>query len=479
VGAAPSITTGVVDDATNNAPWSATETVGASADDTAMVAGTGGVTPGGNVTYSLFAGGLCAGAALSSDVETLSAGGAPNSTATAALAAGHYSFQVVYSGDANDAPSASSCEPFTVGQGSAGLSGSVEDASANDALWHAGEAYGSLAIATTALSGVTGFEPTGTINYDLYAGSSCTGSPVATDVVTLTNGASPDSSPAGGLAGGTYSYQAAYSGDANYIPTTGPCEAFAVLPAPSAPTSATPAPPSVTLSLGGVRATAGASGGTGASSGSEAGNTANGALRVMLGEHVEARYSCEDAPDGPGIVSCLGTVADGAQLNTSDLGMHSFTVTSTSADGQTATRTVEYVVFEARHFTLSHLVVHPNPEAPPGAREDQDGIVAFDLGLPGPGGVTVVETAPPHSAVGVATFGTTRRVVYAVAWFTTTRAGLVRLEVMPNAVGRRLIAEHPHHLWLQITTTFRPIAGKSWTHVSYGINASLEPAKAG
>jgi hypothetical protein len=473
---ASSTTTATVDDATANAGWSGTETVGASAYATATVSAAGGFTPSGSVTYSLFSGGSCAGTALTTDTETLASGNVPNSSTPAALGAGTYSFQAVYSGDGNFAGSTSQCESFTVGQTSVTASGSVEDASSNDSAWSGSEPNGSSAIATASVSGLSGFAPSGTVTYSLFDGDTCSGSAVSTDTVTLANGEVPDSSATGALAAGSYSFQASYSGDADYAPATGGCERFAVL-APL--TSAVTGPPSLAIVIGGGKSTAGATGGSGGGGSSTGGDNRGTSvvMHVMSGEVVDAHYSCQDAAGGPGIASCVGSVGNGAPLNTQTVGVHSFTVTSTSLDGETATKTVEYVVVLTNWFTVRHVVVHPDPESKPGQPDtDQDGIVAFDLSAPGPGKFTVLETAPPHTAAGVATAGKAHRVVYATAQMTAKRAGTLRFWVVPNAVGKGLEEGHPHHLWLQMVVTFKPTHGKARQEVFYGINASLEPA---
>ena len=46
------------------------------------------------------------------------------------------------------------------------------------------------------------------------------------------------------------------------------------------------------------------------------------------GQVVAARYSCHDAPDGPGLKSCLVPVADGSPIDTTTDGLHTFTVTA-------------------------------------------------------------------------------------------------------------------------------------------------------
>ena len=62
------------------------------------------------------------------------------------------------------------------------------------------------------------------------------------------------------------------------------------------------------------------------------------------GQVIRAEYSCQDAAGAPGIDSCVGTVAAGSAIDTSTSGRHTFTVTATSHDGQTATATTTYTV---------------------------------------------------------------------------------------------------------------------------------------
>jgi hypothetical protein len=62
------------------------------------------------------------------------------------------------------------------------------------------------------------------------------------------------------------------------------------------------------------------------------------------GQGVNAAYLCADAPDGPGIQSCSGSVPDGSAIDTNERGKHVFTVTATSKDGLTVTVRHHYTV---------------------------------------------------------------------------------------------------------------------------------------
>jgi hypothetical protein len=70
---------------------------------------------------------------------------------------------------------------------------------------------------------------------------------------------------------------------------------------------------------------------------------ADGAV-YALGQSVPASYSCEDQAGGSGVASCSGTVANGAAIDTSSFGEHSFEVTTSDNAGNTASRVVTYSV---------------------------------------------------------------------------------------------------------------------------------------
>jgi hypothetical protein len=74
---------------------------------------------------------------------------------------------------------------------------------------------------------------------------------------------------------------------------------------------------------------------------------------VVKDAGVEADFACSDNRAGAGIASCVGTVADGAPIDTATLGEHEFTVTLTDVHGGTTTETNTYTVTEAPALVLS------------------------------------------------------------------------------------------------------------------------------
>jgi hypothetical protein len=68
---------------------------------------------------------------------------------------------------------------------------------------------------------------------------------------------------------------------------------------------------------------------------------ANGAT-YALNKVVRASYTCGDAISG--VTSCLGTVADGARINTTTPGMQTFSVVAIDNAGNTTTQSITYTV---------------------------------------------------------------------------------------------------------------------------------------
>ena len=99
-----------------------------------------------------------------------------------------------------------------------------------------------------------------------------------------------------------------------------------------------------------------------------------------FGKAVAAEFSCADGPGGTGISSCVGTASNGSNINTTTPGTHTFTVTATSADGQTSTRSVTYTVL-------------PNNREETHFKPLANGTFVVTVHVPGPGTVNVLVTA--------------------------------------------------------------------------------------
>jgi uncharacterized repeat protein (TIGR01451 family) len=78
------------------------------------------------------------------------------------------------------------------------------------------------------------FPVTGSVSFTLYANADCSGEGSPAGSVNLSNGVADGSSTKGPLAGGSYSFKAAYGGDDNFNGSTGPCEPLTVNKADSA-----------------------------------------------------------------------------------------------------------------------------------------------------------------------------------------------------------------------------------------------------
>ena len=71
------------------------------------------------------------------------------------------------------------------------------------------------------------------------------------------------------------------------------------------------------------------------------------------GQSVAADYACADEAGGSGLASCVGTVADGAAIDTATLGAHTFSVTATDDAGNDRTVSVGYTVSDQTDPTVT------------------------------------------------------------------------------------------------------------------------------
>jgi hypothetical protein len=170
---------------------------------------------GGTVTYSAYAGAnTCTGTDLLNSTVTVTNGTVPDSGAFTPTAAGTYSFQAVYSGDANNNGASSVCstEQLLV-KASPSITTTLSATSVD---------VGSTVHDSAALSGVTS-DAGGTVTYTVYTNNTCTAGARDAGTVTVTNGLVPDSNALAFNTAGTFYWQAIYSGDTNNNPATSVC----------------------------------------------------------------------------------------------------------------------------------------------------------------------------------------------------------------------------------------------------------------
>ncbi len=184
--------------------------------------------------------------------------------------------------------------------------------------------------------------------------------------------------------------------------------------------------------------------------------------RYVKGQNVPASFSCAEGTGGPGIASCVGTVASGAPVDTSTPGGHSFTVTATSLDGQVTTQTVTYTVL----LPTNQLVNRPRLKA------HSDGSFIVTVRVPGPGTVNILVSAWKDNLVHIARLlnPAPGRFVFARAHKTATGRGTLQIFVKPNPRGRRLVKHHTYRVTLRLWVSYTPTGGRQHDLGYYGLH---------
>jgi hypothetical protein len=171
---------------------------------------------GGTVIYSAYAGANnCTGTDLLNSAKTVNNGIVPDSDPISFNTAGTYSFQAVYSGDANNngATSACSTEQLLV-KASPSITTTLSATSVD---------VGSTVHDSATLSGATS-DAGGTVTYTVYTNDTCTTGARNAGAKTVTNGVVPDSDGLAFNTAGTFYWQAVYSGDTNNNGATSTCK---------------------------------------------------------------------------------------------------------------------------------------------------------------------------------------------------------------------------------------------------------------
>ena len=180
------------------------------------------------MTYNVYSGSSCSGGTTDSDIVAVTMGVVANSKSFTFASAGTFSFQAVYSGDANNNPATSACETelLFVGPNPMTVTTSLSQSIINVGDSVTDEAF--LAGATLDTAG-------GTVTYSVFSGPSCAGPALDTDTVTVASGNVPESKSFTFTSAGTFSFLAVYSGDTNHNGATSVCgtEILTVNEAPS------------------------------------------------------------------------------------------------------------------------------------------------------------------------------------------------------------------------------------------------------
>src|SRR5207245_10479991 len=164
-----------------------------------------------------FTNGACTAPGKIVSIVTVTSGVVPSSRAVTFNATGSYSFQTLYSGDANNNGATSPCEPLTVTKASPAITTTLSSNSAR---------VGQTVTDSATLSSF--FQAGGTVTYSVFTNGACTAPVTAASIVTVTNGVVPKSRAVLFNATGSFSFQGVYSGDTNNNGATSPCGPRAV-----------------------------------------------------------------------------------------------------------------------------------------------------------------------------------------------------------------------------------------------------------
>ncbi|MDQ1494386.1 MAG: hypothetical protein QOG69_869, partial [Actinomycetota bacterium] len=118
---------------------------------------------------------------------------------------------------------------------------------------------------------------------------------------------------------------------------------------------------------------------------------------------VAADFSCADESGGSGLASCIGTVADGVNVDTSTLGQHDFTVNAADNAGNSSSRTVHYTVVDVTPPTITIDAPTDGQAIPQHDTALADYSCADETG--GSGIASCVGTVPSGSAVDTSALG--------------------------------------------------------------------------
>jgi hypothetical protein len=213
-----------------------TVSAGTTVHDTAMLSGASS-NAGGTVTYNRFTNDECSGGPDDSEDVTVTNGVVPDSSDFTPTAAGSYSYQAVYNGDSGqpqNLPATSPCEPLTVtalnSSASTDIHSGTTDPAGGPSVVTSAQIGSSVHDLATVTGTAAGGIPSNTVTFSVWLGrTTCpsgAGAPLPDATATVSLNASGVADPAlaqtvpvGGLA-----YKAHYNGSNTYSESDSACE---------------------------------------------------------------------------------------------------------------------------------------------------------------------------------------------------------------------------------------------------------------